>query len=120
MFEAEDDDTRHYLLAPERLDLKVEKKLEDVELLRRHLGCFHVLAIVNSTALNVRVHNSFQSMVFSGYIPRGSIAVSYGSSVFSFLRALRTALHGGYINLHSHQQCRRFLFLHILSRINYL
>ena len=37
VFEAEDDDTRHYLLAPERMDLKVEKKLEDVELLRRHL-----------------------------------------------------------------------------------
>ena len=37
VFEAEDNDTRHYLLAPERMDLKVEKKLEDVELLRRHL-----------------------------------------------------------------------------------
>ena len=37
VFEAEDDDTRDYLLAPERMDLKVKKKLEDVELLRRHL-----------------------------------------------------------------------------------
>ena len=27
VFEAEDDDTRHYVLAPERMDLKVEKKI---------------------------------------------------------------------------------------------
>ena len=36
-----------------------------------HLGCFHVLAIVNSAAINIRVHISFQIMVLSGYIPRG-------------------------------------------------
>ena len=34
-----------------------------------HLGCFHVLAIVNSTAVNFGVHVSFWNMDFSGYIP---------------------------------------------------
>ena len=38
-----------------------------------HLGCFHVLAIVNSAAMNVGVHGSFLIMVFSGYMPRSGI-----------------------------------------------
>ena len=31
----------------------------------RHLGHFHVLAVVNSAATNIGVHVSFQIMVFS-------------------------------------------------------
>ena len=34
-----------------------------------HLGCFHVLAVVNSAAMNTGVHVSFSIMVFSGYMP---------------------------------------------------
>ena len=37
-----------------------------------HLGCFHVLAIVNSPTMNTGVRVSFQIMCFSGYIPRSS------------------------------------------------
>ena len=33
-----------------------------------HLRCFHVLAVVNSAAMNTRVHGSFQTMFFSGYV----------------------------------------------------
>ena len=51
-----------------------------------HLGGLHVLAIVNSAAMNIGVHVSFQIMIFSGYMPRSGIAVSYGSSIFSFFK----------------------------------
>ena len=43
-----------------------------------HLGCFHVLAIVNSAAMNNEIHVPFPVLIFSGYMPRSGIAGSYG------------------------------------------
>ena len=85
-----------------------------------HLDCFHVLAVVNIATVNIGVHISFWIMIFSGYMPSlgitGSCGSSYGSSV-KFLRNLHTILHSGSINLHSHQQHKRFPFLHTLSSL---
>ena len=49
-----------------------------------HLGCVHVLAIVNSAAINIGVLVSFSVMIFSGHMPSSEIAGSYGS--FGLLR----------------------------------
>ena len=43
-----------------------------------HLGCFHVLAILNSAAMNIGVHVSLSDQVSSVCMPRSGIAGSYG------------------------------------------
>ena len=43
------------------------------------LGCFHVLAAVNSAAMNNEIHASLSILVSSGYMPRSGIAGSYDS-----------------------------------------
>jgi len=71
-----------------------------------HLGHFHILAIVNSATINVRLHLSFEIIVFSRYMSRSGIAGSYTGFVFSFLRNLHTVHHSGSATPHSHQQCK--------------
>ena len=48
------------------------------------LGCFHVLAIVNSAAMNNGIHVLI--LVSSGSVPRSGISGSYGGFIPSFLR----------------------------------
>ena len=48
-----------------------------------HLGCFRVLALINSAAIYIRVHVSLSDLVSSVCMPRSGIAGSYGSSISS-------------------------------------
>ena len=45
-----------------------------------HVGCIHILTVVNSAAMNIGVHLSFQILVFSRCVLSGGIVGSYGDS----------------------------------------
>ena len=47
-----------------------------------HLGCFPVLAIVNSAAMNNGTQVSFSILVSSEYMPRSGIAGLYGGLAY--------------------------------------
>ena len=50
-----------------------------------HLGCFHVLAIINNAAMDIGVHVSLSDLLSWVCMPRSGIAGSYGQG--EFLRA---------------------------------
>ena len=74
-----------------------------------HLGCFHVLGVVNSADVNIEAHIFSSCSFFSGYMFRVGL-LNHMATLLLVYRSLHAVVHSGCSNLHSHQHFRKFLF----------
>lgn len=81
-----------------------------------HLGCFHILIVMNNSAVKIGVHIALRYSVFNsfGYILRHGIAGSYATCVL----ILRN-LHALYLIYISSNRVQEFPFLHIFTKLTF-
>ena len=80
-----------------------------------HLGCFHVLAIINSAAMNIGVHVSLSDLVSSVRMPEVGL-LGHMAVLFPVFKGIST-LFSTVAVLVCIPTNRGFLFLHTLSSI---
>jgi hypothetical protein len=72
---------------------------------KRHVGCFQLLAIINVTAMNIVEHEFLLHVgASSGYILRSDIAGSSGSIMSTFLRNHQTGFQSACTSFQYHHQ----------------
>ena len=82
-----------------------------------HLGCFRVLAIINSALMNSGVHVSLSILVSSVCMPSSGIAELYGS-LFPIFKGISTPFSIVAVLVYiPTNSVRGFPFLHTLSSI---
>ena len=86
-----------------------------------YLGYFHLLVMMNNTAINIQAQVSVGTYVFIPieYKPGCGIAGSYGNFMFNFLRNHQTSFHSSCMSCTASSNVPGFLFLHIFSNTCY-
>ena len=85
-----------------------------------HVGCLHVLAIVNSASVGIEVHESFSIMDFQGVCPVVGL-LGHMTVLFLVFKGISILLSIVMVSIFiPTNSARGFRFLHTLSSIYYL